>query len=379
MVCRRICLAFTLMIFLFAAAPASVFAEEMPIGKIEKIEGKVTILKSDGLQVLARTGGELFAGDRIQTGKGARVWFSLQPGTRFLLGEEAEASVDELSSYDEEDDHPVLRLVLGYLWSKLQKIMGRPMSLSIHTPTAVIGVRGTEFDTVVSMDAASAIAVDEGEVAVEAEEEKVTLRRGSMTHVEMDVKPSPPEKAAPKEKRNWKAWREARSKMLIRRLPRLVPRLRRRFDKAVMRSRGFTGKVNQGAQEVRAAISRVKEARGKRSRQEMRQALVELKQKVKAFKKAANKFRHVLNRVHTMGGLSRRLEKFVERNKLGFSSAQLAVIEPNLARIAEARKELRSMYRDTIRQIKQTTRAIRRVKRQKAKWLKAHPRPGSVR
>ncbi|MBW2192697.1 MAG: FecR domain-containing protein [Deltaproteobacteria bacterium] len=34
----------------------------------------------------------------------------------------------------------------------------------IHTPTAVVGVRGTEFDTVVAEDSSSAIAVDEGSV-----------------------------------------------------------------------------------------------------------------------------------------------------------------------------------------------------------------------
>jgi hypothetical protein len=336
---------------------------EAALGQIDRSEGQVLIVRSDGSESAGAPGVPLFPGDRITTGKDGRVWFTLQGGRTFRLGEEAEAALDELSSYEEEDT-PVLRLALGYLWSKAQQVMGKPVKVTIQTPTAVIGVRGTEFDTVVSMDAGSAVAVDEGSVEVEAEEERVVIDQGRMTQVEIGGKPARPVAAMPKEKRDWRAWRGERIKRLFKWLPKLAPKLRRHFDVAVARSGKFTDRVNQKAYEVREAIKKVQEARQQRDRQGARRALQTLKRRGEEFKKMVWAFRKGANRVRSMARLSRRLEGFVGKNRARFRPAQLDVIESNLLQIAQRREELKIMYRETVKNIRRTAGEVRAFRKE---------------
>lgn len=57
---------------------------------------------------------------------------------------------------------------VGRMKVKIEKIMGKPSPHRIHTPTAVISVRGTTFFVEVEEDSdATVVGVDEGEVLVE--------------------------------------------------------------------------------------------------------------------------------------------------------------------------------------------------------------------
>ena len=97
-----------------------VSGKEIPVGEINKISGLVSVVKSDGREVTATEGLSIFAGDRIVTGKGGTVWFSLQQGRHFRLGEESQVSVDELSGHDSEDSQPVL-ILAGMAQGKAKK------------------------------------------------------------------------------------------------------------------------------------------------------------------------------------------------------------------------------------------------------------------
>lgn len=232
----------TLAMITFFMTGGQAAGEEIPIGKIDKIKGPVNVTRSDGREIKASEGLSIFPGDQVVTGKGGMVWFSFQQGNQFKLSEESQVSIDELSGRDSEDSQPVLRLALGYLWSRIQKFTGGTRRTVLHTPTAVIGVRGTEFDSVVSLDGTSVVAVDEGSVEVEAEEEKAILDQGKMTQMEVGVKPSAPVQATPKEKRDWQAWRRERVKGLFKHLPVMAPKFRKRFERGTDRFTGFTDK-----------------------------------------------------------------------------------------------------------------------------------------
>ncbi len=246
-----------------------VAGEETPVGEITEISGYVTVTGSDGRKVDGRKGLPLFPGDQLLTAKSSTVAFSLQQGSIFRLGEEAQVSIDELSSPDMEDAQPILRLALGYLWSKIQSLTGKTTAPVLHTPTAVIGVRGTEFDTVVSMDGTSIVAVDEGAVEVEAEDEKALVNEGRMTQTEVGAKPTAPVSAIPKEKRDWQAWRKQRVKMLFKNLPRMAPKYRKRFETNVNRCTRFAGRVRESSDRVLQGIENVKQARRERDRRKV--------------------------------------------------------------------------------------------------------------
>ena len=349
----------TLVLISFFMCGEQATGKECPVGEINKLSGLVSVVRSDGREITATKGLSIFAGDRIVTEKGGMVWFSFEEGRQFKLGEEAQVSVDELSGRNSEDFQPVLRLALGYLWSKIQKFTGKTQRTVIHTPTAVIGVRGTEFDSVVSLDGTSVVAVDEGSVEVEAEDEKAILDQGKMTQVDVGVKPSAPVQATSKEKRDWQAWRRQRIKRLFKNLPQMAPKFRKRFERGANRFTGFTERVRASSARLRTAMDRVRQAKLERDRRKFRASVQRLKVQSKNFKTMAGKFRHGLNRVRVMGRLSHRIEKFVNRNKERFSAGELAVIESNLAVIACKRQDLRNVARQTVSDIRRTFRELK--------------------
>jgi len=344
-----------------------VAGEETPVGEITEISGSVTVTGSDDRKVDGRKGLPLFPGDQLSTEKGGAVAFSLRQGSIFRLGEEAQVSIDELSSPDTEDAQPTLRLALGYLWSKIQSLTGKTTAPILHTPTAVIGVRGTEFDTVVSMDGTSVVAVDEGTVEVEAEDEKALISKGSMTQAEVGAKPSAPVSAIPKDKRNWQAWRKQRVKMLFKNLPRMAPKYRKRFETNVNRFTRFAGRVRESSDRVLQGIENGKQARRERDRRKVGSSVQKLRAQIRKFKEITGKFRRGLNRVRVMGRLSHRIEKFVEQKKDRFTNEQLAAIEPNLRSISQKRTQLKDVARQTIRKIRETSRKLREFGKQAKK------------
>lgn len=351
-------------ILFVSATYRAVDAQEIPLGKIDKVTGPVTVLRSDGRQIRGVEGLFLFPGDQITTGKGGKVWFSLQKGRQFRLGEDAQMSLDEFSGPEMEDDQPVLRLVLGYLWSKIQKIRQKTGMMEVHTPTAVLGVRGTEFDTVVSLDGTSVITVDEGSVELDAEDKTLVLTEHKMAQVEIAAKPTPPEPAIPKEKRDWQAWRKMRMKKFSHKLPQLAPRLCATYQRAANRFTRFTTKVQVASHRVTAAIEDVHKARRDRDRQRFAQSVERLKAQMPEFKRMVANFRRALNRAYVKGIISYRIEQFVIQHRERFSEQEIATIESNLAVIAQKRMQMKHRARQTIASIRRTFKELKELRKE---------------
>jgi FecR-like protein len=338
--------------------------KEAAVGEITRVKGPVTVTAADDRQTPGTEGRSLFAGDEIQTGKGGFAEFTLGSASRFKLGEEAHVSLDELSSKDLEDHKPVLRLVLGYLWSKLEKLRGDTHHTVIHTPTAVIGVRGTEFDTVVSLDASSVVAVDEGSLELEVDGEKTLVPAGRMLRSDLTTKAVAPVIAVPREKRDWQSWRRKRFKRLFQRLPVAAPRLRARFERGADRFITFSGRVRSACSRISKTMEDVRRARAAEDRPAFRRAARRLKVSVAHLKDMVSNFRDGLNRVRVVGRLTYRIEGFVKKNRARFSEADLASIERNLGEIALKRKDLRETGRKTIFTIRKTFKELRQLRQE---------------
>jgi hypothetical protein len=302
---------------------------------------------------------DLYPGDQITTWKLAEVRFVLPPGKQFRLGPEAQLSIDELSSSEGEDQQPVMRLVLGYLWSKIEKLRGRKAAFDLHTPTAVMGVRGTEFETVVSLDAASLVSVDEGRVEMDADGETVIVEQGKMSEVEFDGKPSLPSPTVSKEKRDWQAWREKRVESMMNNLPRMAPRLRHRFEQAVLRAGKFAETVQEKGEAIRETMQEVRAAKQERDRAKIRVSAERLRDQAEEFKKTAARFRQGFNRFQAMGRLSIRLDLFVRENQARFPERQLTFIQAQFASIAEKREEVKELQVRSISTIREVFRELK--------------------
>ncbi len=346
--------------------PVRAGAREAPLGLIEQARGTVIVTRADGRQVQAESGISLFPGDQVTTGKGAEVRFFLHEGAEFHMAQDSQIFLDDLSAQEVEEGETLMALVLGFLRSKIGRLVGSPGGFRLHTPTAVVGVRGTEFDTVVSLDAASAVAVDGGEVQVDLEGEKIPLGQGQMLEVQVEGEHKLPGLAPPREKRDWESWRQKRIRRLFKFLPARAPKFASKFERAVVRSGRFTEKVNAQAGEVRKAIEGVRGAMGT-GRGQVRLAAQNLREEAQKFNGFVRDFRDAKIRVRAMARLSLRVERFVEEKGERFTEQERIVIESSLKKISVKREELREIFSRTTANIRETYRELRALKEERAR------------
>ena len=107
---------------------------------------------------------EVAAGDRLRTGRGARVEISLAPKRVFRLGPASELALPALPSKEQAQRPSRLSLIFGKLWTAIQRTR-RPASYEIQLPTATIGIKGTRFGVSFDQPTGQAeVVVIEGQV-----------------------------------------------------------------------------------------------------------------------------------------------------------------------------------------------------------------------
>ncbi|MBW2192698.1 MAG: hypothetical protein JRF27_02815 [Deltaproteobacteria bacterium] len=113
---------FTALVVLVTAYPVS--AKETSVGTVTSVQGTATITRSDGQKIGAKKDLPLFPGDMIATDEDGIISFAFHAGDLFTLNADSQVALDELSAV-EENTAPVLRLALGYLWSKIKPYLNK--------------------------------------------------------------------------------------------------------------------------------------------------------------------------------------------------------------------------------------------------------------
>lgn len=164
--CGRLSLLLAL-VSLFAAAqsfpglPASSSLADS--ARVVLSSGRVSVARSGELWVLS-PGDLVRPSQEIVTGIDGYAEFELSDGSRF----EVFPNSHVLFRSNRGNWSDVLDVWVGRLKVHIEKIMGKPNPNRIHTPTAVISVRGTTFLVEVAEDSeATTVSVEEGEVMVE--------------------------------------------------------------------------------------------------------------------------------------------------------------------------------------------------------------------
>ena len=126
-------------------------------------------------------------GQMIVTGPASGAFFKLVDGSTFEVY--ANSHVQFRASQGNWKD--LLDVWLGYVRVHIQKLGGQPNNNRVHTPTALISVRGTIFDvTVEDNGSTTEVAVEEGLVDVEnfpLQGKKVSLTQGQSIRVYKDT------------------------------------------------------------------------------------------------------------------------------------------------------------------------------------------------
>lgn len=128
------------------AMPMQAMAEELPAGMIKRTKGTAHV-ERDGKKAAAQPGDKLFSKDRIVTAADGSVGITLRDDTMLSVGPNSTMSLDKFA-FDSTTHQGALqatvkRGTLGVISGKLSK--QSPNAVQFNTPSAILGVRGTEF------------------------------------------------------------------------------------------------------------------------------------------------------------------------------------------------------------------------------------------
>ncbi len=134
----------------FLLLTASVYAK--PVGKFTYVKGKVDVIR-EKVKKVAFVGMEVFLKDVIRARSGSKAEITFNNGNILRIAQNTKVEITEYIA-EEERSSSILSLFRGKIQSIVQKRWARKIArfakkhkYEVHTPFAVVGVKGTNFFT----------------------------------------------------------------------------------------------------------------------------------------------------------------------------------------------------------------------------------------
>jgi hypothetical protein len=131
------------------------------VAQIIALSGQVSVLR-DSTPWALQLGNTIKPGQFVVTGPDGFAIFKVSDGSTFEVYQNSRVVFRENPGTWKD----LLEVMLGRIKVHIQKLGGQPNNNRIHTPTAVISVRGTTFDVTVEEDDTTLVVVEEGVVDV---------------------------------------------------------------------------------------------------------------------------------------------------------------------------------------------------------------------
>lgn len=127
-------------------ATAQTVVPAEPVGRIKTLSGQATVATLSQTAP-AVVGMPVFEGSVIQTGKASSLGLTFQDGTVLALGADTRLALESYLYNPNQGQYAfgaqLGKGTLNYISGAIAKL--RPQAVTVKTPTAVIGVRGTQF------------------------------------------------------------------------------------------------------------------------------------------------------------------------------------------------------------------------------------------
>jgi hypothetical protein len=119
-------------------------------GKVTLVEGDVRVSDARGQTRIPKSGDPVYKGERIVTGANGEVHFDMEDGGYIGVRPKTNMSIEDFKAEGGADD----RFILNLLQGSFRSITGwiarvNRQNYAVRTPTATIGVRGTEHEPLV--------------------------------------------------------------------------------------------------------------------------------------------------------------------------------------------------------------------------------------
>lgn len=115
-------------------------------GVVKSSQGSVSILR-EGKIIPAVAGTPVIAGDLLRTAEGANAGLMLKDDTRVSLGPNSQVALNQFTFNANTHEGNMFVSILKGTLSMISGLLvkANPEQVRIKTPTATIGIRGTEF------------------------------------------------------------------------------------------------------------------------------------------------------------------------------------------------------------------------------------------
>lgn len=184
---KNACLCWLLIGLFFILPVPVVMAAASVLGQVEEVTGLMKIQRAKQKTWLtAQRDTDVFFGDVITTGDESRGLIKLVDDSIIRVHANSKIVLNTMIS-PVEKKHSVL-LFFGKLWNRISKKALRKKVFEVQTPTAVCGVRGTDFETASYEDGTMLVRVNSGEVEVDNEVVQETLTANQGTQVSFEEK-----------------------------------------------------------------------------------------------------------------------------------------------------------------------------------------------
>lgn len=132
--------------FLMLAIAAPVYADTARVAKVEKVTGTVNVKKAGGTKAYkAFAGMSLNKGDQISTGPASSVILSIvDHEDEITMGENTEIYLSQLQEAVG-GKQTGIQVASGSAYVKVKSLTNQTDQFHVETPTAIMGVRGTQF------------------------------------------------------------------------------------------------------------------------------------------------------------------------------------------------------------------------------------------
>lgn len=129
---------------------------------MEKVKGKVSLVRGQATPVALHKHDTVQAGDQILTDRKSSATIRMPDGSTVRIYPESHVVLQaETGTWKD-----FLQVVLGSVRIQIEKLSGRPNPKSVTTPTAIIAVRGTIFGVGVDKSGNTQVGVQQGLVSV---------------------------------------------------------------------------------------------------------------------------------------------------------------------------------------------------------------------
>lgn len=117
------------------------------VGRVESLHGTVSVIHADGTRTELHAGDPIFQGDILESGKDAALGIVLADETTFSMGENGRMVLDELIFDPGAGEGRLALTVLKGVFTVVSGQIAKldPDAMTIETPVAGIGIRGTQI------------------------------------------------------------------------------------------------------------------------------------------------------------------------------------------------------------------------------------------